>query len=73
MAYTGNNPLLYVMTSSKFNATGQRSVNELAIYNLTVKYRPVVVHCDAYCLSRSPLDIGKYKSLCTEKVSHQIN
>ena len=32
--YTDNNPLLYVLSSAKLNATGQRWVNELADFNI---------------------------------------
>ena len=38
--YTDNNPLTYVMTTAKPNATGQRWVSELADFNFDIKYRP---------------------------------
>ena len=38
--FTDNNPLTYVMSSPKLNATGHRWVPELAEYNFTIKYRP---------------------------------
>ena len=69
VVYTDNNPLTFVMTTSKLNACGQRWVNALANYNFTIKYRPGKIHRDADCLSRAPLDIDKYVSLCTEQVS----
>ena len=69
VVYTDNNPLTYVMTTSKLNASGQRWVNELANYNFIIKYRPGIINRDADCLSRSPLDIGNYKTLCTEEVT----
>ena len=67
--YTDNNPLTYVMTSSKLNASGQRWVNELAYYNFSIKYRPGTINKDADCLSRYPLDISKYKKMCTKEIS----
>ena len=66
--YTDNNPLLYVMQSTKLNANGQRWVSELSEFDFTVKYRPGVINRDADCLSRLPLDIEKYQILCKEKV-----
>ena len=38
--YTDNNPLLYVLSSAKLNATGQRWVNELAEFNINIHYKP---------------------------------
>ena len=67
--FTDNNPLLYVMQSTKLNADGQRWVSELSEFNFTVKYRPGVINRDADCLSRLPLDINKYQNLCKEDIS----
>ena len=53
--------------SSKLNAHGQRWVSELSEYNFSIHYRPGVINRDADCLSRLPLDIDKYQSLCTEE------
>ena len=49
--YTDNNPLTYVLSSAKLNATGLRWVNELADFNFTIKYRPGKVNTDADTLS----------------------
>ena len=38
--YSYNNPLSYVMSTAKVNATGMRWVPELADFNFKVKYRP---------------------------------
>ena len=38
--YTDNNPLTYVLTTAKLNATCLRWVNELADFNFDIKYRP---------------------------------
>ena len=63
--YTDNNPLTYVLSSAKLNATGLRWVNELADFNFTIKYRPGKVNCDADTLSRIP-DFESYMITCTE-------
>ena len=67
VVYIVNNPLLYVTSTAKLNACGQRWVNEHADYNFSIKYRPDKVNRDADCLSRAPLDIVKYMDLCTEE------
>ena len=51
-----NNPLTYVLTTAKLNATGLRWVNELANYRFSIKYRPGVSHIDADYLSRHQID-----------------
>ena len=50
--YTDNNPLKYILSSAKLNATGLRWVGELADFNFTIKYRPGKVNTDADALSR---------------------
>ena len=55
--YTDNNPLTYVMTSAKLNATGIRWVAELSNYQFTIKYRPGKTNQDADYLSRNALTI----------------
>ena len=66
--FTDNNPLLYVMQSTKLNANGQRWVSELSEFHFTIKYRPGVTNKDADCLSRMPLDINQYQLLCTKEI-----
>ena len=70
--YTDNNPLTYVMTSAKLNATGVRWVGELADYNFTIHYRPGKSNGDADGLSRLPLAIDDYMRECTEEVNKEI-
>ena len=55
----------YTLSTAHLNATGHRWVAELADYNFDIKYRPGKVNVDADVLSRLPLDIEKYISLCT--------
>ena len=52
-----NNPLTYVLTTAKLNATMFRWVAELADFRFTVNYRPGKSNSDADGLSRMPLDI----------------
>ena len=53
-AYTDNNPLTYVMTSAKLDATSQRWVANLSNYTFDLKYKPGILNTDADCLSRIP-------------------
>ena len=69
VVYTDNNPLTYVLTSAKLNATGHRWVAELADYNFTIRYRPGRSNSDADGLSRMPLDMEEYMSHCSKEVS----
>ena len=69
IVYTDNNPLTYVMSSARLNATGQRWVSELADFHFTIKYRPGKNNADADTLSRLPLDMNQYIQHCTEEVS----
>ena len=67
--YTDNNPLTYILTTAKLNATGQRWVAELADFSFTIKYRPGKANGDADTLSRMPLDIDTYMGKCTKEAS----
>ena len=64
--YTDNNPLTYVMTSAKLNATGMRWVTDLADFDFEIKYKPGKNNCDADGLSRKPLTIEELQHECTE-------
>ena len=67
--YTDNNPLTYVLSSAKLNASGLRWINELADFNFTVKYHPGSANRDADTLSRVPLDFESYMNTCTQELS----
>ncbi len=68
--YTDNNPLTYILTTSKLNACGQRWVNELASYNFNIHYKPGKENAVADCLSRAPMkDINEHINSCTTKWS----
>ena len=49
---TDNNPLTYVLTSAKLDATGHRWVAALANFNFTIKYKSGKLNTDADALSR---------------------
>ena len=66
--YTDNNPLLYIMDSTKLNSIDERWVSQLSEYNFSIRHRPGKINRDADCLSRLPLDISKYKLKCCEEV-----
>ena len=48
---TDNNPLTYILTRAKLDATGQRWVASLSDYNFTIKYRSGKKNADADGLS----------------------
>ena len=66
--YTDNNPLLYLLSSEKLNATGKRWVNELADFNINIHYKPGRNNTDADALSRFPEDIKEYNKTYTNEV-----
>lgn len=68
--YSDNNPLTYVLSTAKLNATGSRWVAELADFNFTIKYRPGKENIDADSLSRMPVDVEKLMNECTEEMSY---
>ena len=50
--YTDNNPLTYILTTAKLDATGQRWVASLANYDFTIHYRSGKQNIEADALSR---------------------
>jgi transposase InsO family protein len=54
--YTDNNPLAYVLSTAKLDATGHRWLAALAAYNFKVLYRPGKSNADADGLSRRPTE-----------------
>jgi hypothetical protein len=55
-AITDNNPLIYVLTSVKLDATGQRCLAILSNYNFILRYLKGINNADADSLSRGPSD-----------------
>ena len=52
--YTDNNPLTYVLTTAKLDATGQRWIAALANYNFSLHYKSGKTNIEADALSRIP-------------------
>ena len=52
--YTDNNPLTYILTTAKLDATGQRWVARLADYNFNLHYKSGKSNMAADALSRIP-------------------
>lgn len=70
--YSDNNPVTYVLSTAKLNATGHRWVSELADFNITLKYRPGKSNIDADFLSRTPASMENYMDKCTEQCSPEV-
>ncbi len=62
-AFTDNNPLTYILTVPKLDATGQRWVAELADFRFDIKYKPGKHNIEADALSRLPLDVSNFTKL----------
>ena len=67
---TDNNPLTYVLTTAKLDATGHRWLAALAAYNFTLEYRAGKQNGDADGLSRRPHPAPSENS--TETVSNEV-
>lgn len=68
--FSDNNPLTYVLSTAKLNATGSRWVAELADFHFTIRYRPGKENIDADSLSRMPVDMETVMRECTEEMSY---
>ena len=55
--FTDNNPLTYVLTTAKLDATGQHWIANLANYNFHIFYRSGKSNIDADALSRIPWEV----------------
>ena len=64
---TDNNPLSYVLSSAKLDATGHRWLTELGCFDFSVVYRSGKLNGDADALSRVPQSIGSstIKEVCS--------
>ena len=60
--FTDNNPLTYILTSAKLDATGQRWVAALSIYNFQIYYRSGKTNANADPLSRIPWDASEIQN-----------
>lgn len=81
---TDNNPLTYVLSSAKLNATGHRWLAALATYDFSLQYKPGSQNTDADVLSRYPLDTSRttewidisrsgVKAICTCATSNYLS
>ena len=66
--FSDNNPLAYILTSPKLDATSLRWVSELADFNFKIYYKPGKLNNDADGLIRMTLQVGEY----TEEVSQDV-
>ena len=71
--YTDNNPLTYVLSSAKLNATGLQWIGELADFNFTIHYCPGRAHIAADALSRMPFDDMADMKTYTEIVPQDVH
>ncbi|XP_064629233.1 uncharacterized protein LOC135488528 [Lineus longissimus] len=62
--FTDNNPLTYVLTIAKLDATRQCRVANLADYNFKIHYKLGRLNTDADVLSRVPLPVERYMADC---------
>ena len=74
--FTDNNPLTYVTSTAKLNATGYRWVAELANFQFSIKYKPGKLNCDADGLSRQwtacdDVELKELEEKCTEEIKLQ--
>lgn len=69
MVFIDNNPLTYVLTSAKLNATGGRWVSELAEFRFIIRYCLGKENIDADSLSWMPVDLETTMTECTEEFS----
>ncbi|XP_065939406.1 uncharacterized protein [Magallana gigas] len=72
--FTDNNPLTYVLTSAKLDATGHRWIAALSAYNFTITYEPGKSNSDADGLSRVPeiIDCDTVKAICNLQQGHPL-
>ena len=69
--YTDHNPLAYVTTSAKLDATGHRWLAELSNYDFKIFYKPGKLNGDADGLSRRPCP-EKEELDCTSFISKEV-
>ena len=64
---TDNNPLTYVLTTAKLDATGHRWLSSISAYDFEISYCPGVRNGDADALSRLT-DSDVEETISTESV-----
>lgn len=68
--FTDNNPLTYVLTSAKLDATGHRWLAALSSFNFDIVNRPAKSNADADSLSRHPSLTDKMSVDSVQAVCH---
>ena len=64
---TDNNPLTYVLTTAKLDATGHRWLAALSNFHFSIRYRKGVNNADADGLSRREVIPDVVQSICTSQ------
>ena len=74
VVFTDNNPLTYILSSAKLDATGHRWVAALAAFNFNILYRPGKSNADADALSRLPSQLSNHvENVSTDSVKAVCN
>ena len=71
--YTDNNPLTYVLSSAKLDATGHRWLAALAQYDFDIVYRPGKGNGDADALSRLPSGSAESQTISSDSLKAICN
>ena len=61
--YTDKNPLTYILTTAKLDATGQRWVASLATYNFKIFYKSGKLNMEADALSCIPWESAQVEHM----------
>ena len=72
---TDNNPLTYVLTTAKLDATGHRWIASLANFDFDIRYKPGKMNTDADALSRYPsthVSMEDVKAMCKLDSGHPL-
>lgn len=69
VVFTDSNPLTYVLSTARLNATGHRWVGERAEFKFTIRYRPGKSNVGADTLSRTADDMIQYMESCSQETS----
>lgn len=79
---TDNNPLTYILTTAKLDATGQRWASALGEFDFDLIYRPGLRNTDADAMSRYPyerlnteevkIENSTVKTICSSITSHPL-
>ena len=73
---TDNNPLTYILTTAKLDATGHRWLADLSSFDFDIHYKPGKSNTDADALSRTPqgyISRDVFQGLCEGKDSQHCD